>query len=140
MMEKSRRLVWESFFQAPLTTVKLVTNDYNERFALITGENINLEQGDEENQYVNEESNGEEVSKPDSDKNEKSEEGDHGKGEYEKSDKESKGKEGKGHKNKHKVLPYDPKKRKIIGFKLAIFFIIGVVYFYLIFYTGFQSL
>ncbi|OMJ89935.1 hypothetical protein SteCoe_7826 [Stentor coeruleus] len=37
-----------------------------------------------------------------------------------------------------KVLAYDPKQRKIMAAKLVCFFIISLVYFYLIYYTGFD--
>ena len=108
-----------------------MTNEYNERFALLTGENINLDANDDEqredfqeNKEVKKESD-----KEDSSKNHHSSEG------SEKSkDKKSEEDDAK---TKYKVLPYDPKKRKVMSCKLAFFFIIGMIYFYLVFFTGF---
>jgi hypothetical protein len=38
-----------------------------------------------------------------------------------------------------RVLPYDVVQRRLIIVKLATFFLISLVYFYLIFYTGFET-
>ena len=38
-----------------------------------------------------------------------------------------------------KVLPYDKIERRMIIFKLCVFFIISFLYFYMIFYTGFET-
>jgi hypothetical protein len=35
------------------------------------------------------------------------------------------------------LIAYDPKKRQIIGVKIAVLFIFATAYFYLIYYTGF---
>lgn len=38
-----------------------------------------------------------------------------------------------------KVLAYDPKQRKVMSVKMLAFFTISLVYFYLIYYTGFEA-
>jgi len=141
MMEKSRRLIWEAFFQAPLNTVKIVTNEYNERFSLITGENLQLEAHEEEAQELLE------IDHKDTNKNKKEKEDDTNKKHVDSSEGSEKSGGSKkaeseevDEKKKYKVLPYDAKKRKIISCKMSIFFIVTVIYFYLIFFTGFESL
>jgi len=62
--------------------------------------------------------------RPDTEKNEE---------EKEKEDKE------KADKKKKKTKPYDPILRRWIIVKLLIFFIVTCVYFYMIFYTGFET-
>jgi hypothetical protein len=39
-----------------------------------------------------------------------------------------------------RIITYDSRKRKIMVFKLSLFFVLGIIYFYLIYYTGYHSL
>ena len=114
-----------------------MNNDYNERFVLLTGENLILDaQEDEMQEEYNE--NKEKVKDKDEESSKKhhSSEGSEAhsskKGDEEKEDEEKK--------KKYKVTPYDAKKRKVITVKLAFFFLMGMIYFYLVFYTGYESL
>ena len=43
LMEKSRRQIWSIFFKTPVAIVRIIVQEYNERFGLITGENYNVE-------------------------------------------------------------------------------------------------
>ena len=119
----------------------MLTTDYNERYALLTGENVILDANDEDQHEAMEISDNKrkskEIEKEDSSKkSNRSSEG------SEKGSKGSKKSEeaAEDDKKKYKALPYDAKKRKIMTCKLMFFFIMGMLYFYLVFFTGYESL
>jgi len=114
-----------------------VTTEYNERYVLLTGENVNLDANDEYQHEAIEISDrkgkSKEIEKEDSSKkSNRSSEG------SEKGSKKSE--EAADDKKKYKALPYDVRKRKVMTCKLMFFFIMGMLYFYLVFFTGYESL
>ncbi|CAG9333953.1 unnamed protein product [Blepharisma stoltei] len=124
IIEKSRREVWEIFFEIPGYVCRVMKAKCSDRLNILN-EQANLELEEMGAEAAEEQAN------LDSEKNKES---------TKKSEK-SKEKEKKKKKilAEKKVLAYDPKQRKIMTFKMAGFFTVSLVYFYLIYYTGFEA-
>ena len=121
IIEKSRREIWEIFFEIPGYVCRVMKAKCCDRLNILN-EQANIEL-DERNQ---EELNAEEAKKEE--KNSKGE------------TKEVKKNTAKNKKNSEEkiVLAYDPRQRRVMTAKLLCFFIASLVYFYLIYYTGFE--
>jgi PAS domain S-box-containing protein len=127
-LEKSKREVWEIFFEIPEYVCRIMKAKCSERLSLLN-ENNNIELEEQQADELHNED--------DKDKDEGGKKSDYYKS---KDDKEKKSKKKDGKKNElRKILAYDPRQRKIMTIKLLCFFIISLVYFYLIYYTGFDS-
>lgn len=124
-LESSKKEVWEIFFEIPRYVCRIMKGKCNDRLQLLNeASNIEMEEvnpdGEHEDEHQAEEA-----------------------GQTRKSD--GKSKEDKKETKKKKVvegrriLAYDPRQRKIIVLKLFCFFVISLVYFYLIYYTGFEA-
>lgn len=120
-LEISKREVWSIFFEVQLANARALKSKCQERLGLFA-DNPGMDI-DEHNEVGMFEENNEQ--------------------ELKQKERRSKQKE---EKDKKKVkqslrsaLTYDPKARKMIIIKLVCFFVVSTVYFYLIYYTGFDS-
>jgi len=114
-LERSKREVWEVFFDIPSYVCRIIKGKCNDRLQTFC-DTDNLE----------------EVLSPELEQEEVQEDSQHS---------QTKAKPGRRTLSDHtrKVLAYDPRQRKLTGLKLLCFFLISVVYFYLIYYTGFEA-
>jgi PAS domain S-box-containing protein len=121
-LEKSRREIWEIFFEIPGYVCRVMKAKCCDRLNILN-EQANMEL-EEHNAEENEEEKKEDAGmKSDEKENARK--------------KEAQIKKKKVAEQK-KVLAYDPKQRKVMTLKLSCFFVISLVYFYLIYYTGFD--
>ena len=118
-LEKSKREVWEIFFEIPAYVCRFMKAKCSDRLNILNENQMDLEEQQQEEAGLDEE-------KPDKKDASKSKD--------ENTKKKRKNNDAK------KVLPYDPRQRKVIIGKLLCFFVISIVYFYLIYYTGFEAI
>lgn len=124
-LEKAKAEIWEVFFEVPGYVCRIMRSKCGDRLQILN-EAANLEI-EEINPDAGEHEDGDN----------KNNEGDEGIGaKHDKGRKVS----GRGKKKEAKgVLSYDPKARKVVLGKLMCFLVINLVYFYLIYYTGFEA-
>ncbi|OMJ95244.1 hypothetical protein SteCoe_1458 [Stentor coeruleus] len=121
-LEKSRREIWEIFFEIPGYVCRVMKAKCCDRLNILNEQaNMELEEHNQDD-IADEEKKEEAMKSEDKDKTK---------------DKTTANKKKKVSEQKV-VLAYDPKQRKIMTAKLICFFIISLVYFYLIYYTGFD--
>ena len=112
-IEKSRREAWEIFFEIPGYVCRFMKAKCSDRLNILNEAQLELEEQIDEANHE-EEKEAKNTQQTDAKKKNK--------------------------KNSNKkVLAYDPRQRKIMTAKLLCFFVISIVYFYLIYYTGFEA-
>lgn len=124
-LEKAKAEIWEVFFEIPVYVCRIMRSKCGDRLQILN-EAANLEI-EEINPDAGEHEDGEN----------KGDEGD-----QRVSKQPGKGGKGAGRRKKSDskaALSYDPKARKVVLGKLMCFFVINLVYFYLIYYTGFEA-
>ncbi|CAG9322241.1 unnamed protein product [Blepharisma stoltei] len=127
VLEKSKKEIWEIFFEIPGYVCRVMKAKCSDRLTILNEQaNMELEELNGDDQKDDEDKAKDEGKRNDSKTSKGDRNGD-------------KSKKKKNVVEQKRVLAYDPKQRKIIVIKLACFFIISVVYFYLIYYTGFES-
>lgn len=120
-LENSRREIWEIFFEIPSYVCRVMKAKCCDRLNILNEQaNLDLEE-------LNQEEVQEEEKKDEND----------GKSDDKELKKQNSTKKKKPVEKKT-VLAYDPKQKTIMIAKLFCFFIVSVVYFYLIYYTGFE--
>lgn len=125
VLEKSKKEIWEIFFEIPGYVCRVMKAKCSDRLTILNEQaNMELEELNGDDQKDDDEKTKDEGKRND------------GKS---KDENNSKAKKKKAIVEQKRVLAYDPKQRKIIIIKLVCFFVISVVYFYLIYYTGFES-
>ena len=123
-LEKSRREIWEIFFEIPGYVCRVMKAKCCDRLNILNEQaNMEIEVEDHEQYEGNE----------NEDKKDET-----GNKSGEKDQKRVNNNKKKKVAEQKKVLAYDPKQRKIMTAKLSCFFVISLVYFYLIYYTGFD--
>jgi PAS domain S-box-containing protein len=121
-IEKSRQELWEILFESPAFVSRVMKAKCSDRLTLLNDTN-HIEVEDLKNEDVQ-----------DSDEDKSEENGLRS----ERSDRNKKSEERR-KREERKPLTYDPRQRKVIVLKLACFFVFSVVYFYLIYYIGYDS-
>ena len=111
-LERSKAEVWEVMFEIPPYVCRLMKGKCNDRLELL-GESNNAEE------FHNPEAQAEEHP--------------------EDSEKHTTKDQLASKTPAKKALTYDPRQRKLLGLKLLSYFLISVVYFYMIYYTGFEA-
>jgi hypothetical protein len=111
-LERSKKEVWEVFFDVPIYICRIMKGKCNDRL-----------------QNFCEVENLEDPSSP-AQEDDAQEDSQHSKTQAKPHIRSS---------TPRQVLAYDPRQRKLISLKLLCFFLISVVYFYLIYYTGFEA-
>lgn len=122
-IEKSKQEVWEIFFEIPPFVSRVMKAKCSDRLTLLN-DTANIEIDDPGNDEI----------VPEDDKGDESGQ----KREHSGRKKDGDGKK-KSKKEERVVMPYDPRQRKVMTVKLACFFVISIVYFYLIYYIGFDA-
>lgn len=123
VLEKSKREVWEIFLEIPTYVCRVMKGRCSERLNELN-ENADLDLEESKPQQVVEEEKEVEEAKPDNSPTTRENEKD---------------KRNAAEKDSLR-LSYDPRHRKTVIAKLASFFLVSVVYFYLIYYTGFDTI
>jgi len=125
-LEKAKAEIWEVFFEIPVYVCRIMRSKCGDRLQILN-EAANLEI--------------EEIT-PDAGEHEDGENKDN-EGDQRVSKKQGKGGKDAGRRKKKSdsrgALSYDPKARKVVLAKLLCFLVINLVYFYLIYYTGFEA-
>ena len=120
-LEKSRREVWDIFFEVQLANARAFKSKCQERLNLLNESAVvDIDERNEGGMF--EENNEQDLKQK----------------ERRSKQKEEKDKK-KAKQSLRSALTYDPKARKLIIVKLVCFFVVSTVYFYLIYYTGFDS-
>lgn len=122
-LEKSKREIWEIFFEMPPYACRLMKFKCSERLNILNEQaNMELEEQNAEETNLEQDKQREETYKK-----------------YE-NVRVDESKKKKRILDPKRAFTYDPKQRKLMVLKLVCFFVISIVYFYLIYYTGFDAI